>query len=415
MVLSDNLFNLSQMFTSPDIVKKFSRLLGESEDKTKAGLKSDIPTLLMGIADKGTTPEGAETIVNLAKNHPTDPDSPANDVSETNLSEGNSVLNGIFGSGLTPMISKLGTFTGLNTSSISKMLGLATPLIMGAIGTKVKKDNLSAAGLMGFFKQQKTVLSGLIPSSLGGRTSESFGRDTMARRGFSGLGTHVYHGKKRRPWLFATLVVLAAIIGIWIHTKNQTEKIPETAITAAPSNASSMPATKFDEPFTTQTPGNVVNQAPTSSATTQRPTSVAATDTTGATALSELSAFLKTGDAAAVPKRFSFKNLNFASSSTTLIAGAETELDLIATALKETPTSTATIEGYTDNTGNAAANQALSEARAQVVKEQLVSRGIAADRIEAIGKGSNAAIAPNDTTDGKAKNRRIEFIITKIK
>lgn len=413
MVLSDNLFNLSQTFTSPDVVKKFSRLLGEPEDKTKAGLKSAIPTLLMGIADKGLTPEGAETIVNLAKNHPTDPNSPANDVSETNLSEGNSVLNGIFGSGLTPMISRLGTFTGLNTSSVSKMLGLATPLIMGAIGTKVKKDNLSAAGLMGFFKQQRTVLSGLIPSSLGGRTSESFGRDILARRGFSGLGTHIYHGKKRRPWLIAAVIVLAVLVGLWIHTNNQIEKIPDTAITAAPSNASSMPATKFDEPFTTQTPGNVVSQ--TSTGATQRPTSVATTDTTGATALSELSAFLKTGDAAAVPKRFSFKNLNFASSSTTLMAGAEKELDLIAAALKETPTATATIEGHTDNTGNAAVNQALSEGRAKVVKEQLVSRGIAADRIEAVGKGSNAAIAPNDTTDGKAKNRRIEFIITKIK
>ncbi|WP_408097810.1 OmpA family protein [Peredibacter sp. HCB2-198] len=416
MVLSDNLMGLTQTFTSPDIVKKFSRLLGEPEEKTRAGLKSAIPTLLMGIADKGTTPEGAERIADLARNHPTDPNSPANELSETNLTEGNSVLNGIFGSGLTPMISRLGNFTGLNTSSVAKMLGLATPLVMGVIGNKVKKDNLNAAGLMGFFNQQKKSLAGLIPTSLGGGTA--------ATTSYRGLG--VNHYKKvgsKRYWFFAVLAVFAVLIGLWFKSESTKEQIPKAALTPTSPNAATMPQVTNIPAGTTSnttaanpnTETDTVKTTASAPARGQEPTSIATTGTTGPAALSELSAFLKAGDAAAVPKRFSFKNLVFASSSAALMTGAESELDLIANAMKENPNATATIEGYTDNSGNAGANQLLSENRAKEVKKQLVSRGVAENRITAIGKGSEGPIAPNETAEGRALNRRIEFVVTKIK
>lgn len=414
MVLSDNLMSLSQTFISPDIVKKFSSLLGEPEEKTRAGLKTAIPTLLMGIADKGATPEGAQKIANLAANHPLDPNAPANDLSETNLTEGNSVLNGIFGSSLTPMISRLGNFTGLNTSSVAKMLGLAAPLVMGVIGNKVQKDNLNADGLMGFFRQQKNSLAGLLPSSLGGGA---------AATSLKGLGAKQYKTEgTKRYWFFAALAVLAVLIGLWFKSKGTIEEIPKAAITPTSPNVSSMPGATTNIPAgtTSNTTASDINSDSVSSsaaapARTQAPTDIATTGTTGATALSELSAFLKAGDAAAVPKRFSFKNLVFASSAATLMPGAESELDLIAKAMKENTTASATIEGYTDNSGNAAANQLLSENRAKEVKKQLVSRGIEESRLTAVGKGTEGAIAPNETAEGRALNRRIEFVITKIK
>ncbi|WPU64836.1 OmpA family protein [Peredibacter starrii] len=427
MVLSDNLMGLSQTFTSPDVVRRFSMLLGESEEKTRAGLKTAIPTLLMGIADKGATPEGAQKIANLAANHPLDPNSSANDLTETNLPEGNTVLNGIFGSGLTPMISRLGNFTGLNTSSVAKMLGLATPLVMGVIGNKVKKDNLNADGLMGFFGQQKYALAGLLPSSLGGGAAATSARG-LGVRPYKTVGT-------KRYWFFAALAVLAVLIGLWFKSNNTIDQIPKAAITPTSPNVSSMPETTNVPAGTTSNttaadlnsdtvntsaaaPERTAAPAPATAQPTakgQEATSIAASGTTGAAALSELSAFLKAGDAAAVPKRFSFKNLVFASSAAKLMPGAEAELDLIANAMKENGTATATIEGYTDNSGNAAANQILSENRAKEVKKQLVSRGIAENRITAVGKGSEGPIAPNETIEGRALNRRIEFVVTKIK
>ncbi|SNY92532.1 OmpA-OmpF porin, OOP family [Cohaesibacter sp. ES.047] len=69
------------------------------------------------------------------------------------------------------------------------------------------------------------------------------------------------------------------------------------------------------------------------------------------------------------------------------------------------------IEGHTDSDGDDAANQALSERRAGAVADYLVSAGITADRLEAKGFGEDQPVASNDTPEGKAKNRRIEFVI----
>ena len=67
------------------------------------------------------------------------------------------------------------------------------------------------------------------------------------------------------------------------------------------------------------------------------------------------------------------------------------------------------IEGHTDDQGDEAANQELSEARAESVRDYLVSQDIAADRMETAGFGETLPIADNDTPEGRADNRRIEF------
>lgn len=70
-----------------------------------------------------------------------------------------------------------------------------------------------------------------------------------------------------------------------------------------------------------------------------------------------------------------------------------------------------TIEGHTDNTGNAAANQALSEKRAEAVKAFLVSNhGIDGGRLEAKGFGASKPTSPNDTAEGRQNNRRVELV-----
>jgi len=67
------------------------------------------------------------------------------------------------------------------------------------------------------------------------------------------------------------------------------------------------------------------------------------------------------------------------------------------------------IQGYTDNIGSESYNKKLSQKRADVVKEYLVSKGVAADRISAVGMGETNFVADNKTADGRALNRRIEF------
>ncbi|MDI9363828.1 MAG: OmpA family protein [Flavobacterium sp.] len=69
------------------------------------------------------------------------------------------------------------------------------------------------------------------------------------------------------------------------------------------------------------------------------------------------------------------------------------------------------IYGHTDNTGNDAANQQLSEARAASVKVYLISKGIAESRLESKGFGSTQPIADNSTASGKAQNRRVQIVL----
>jgi OmpA-OmpF porin, OOP family len=69
------------------------------------------------------------------------------------------------------------------------------------------------------------------------------------------------------------------------------------------------------------------------------------------------------------------------------------------------------VNGHTDNTGNPAANQSLSELRAASVKRYLESKGITSARIESKGVGSNSPVADNNTVEGKAQNRRVEIVL----
>jgi OmpA-OmpF porin, OOP family len=83
---------------------------------------------------------------------------------------------------------------------------------------------------------------------------------------------------------------------------------------------------------------------------------------------------------------------------------------LIETALR-CPAAMIEIAGHTDTDGDDASNQALSEKRAQAVADYLVKAGLPPDRFMAVGYGSSQPVAGNDTDEGKAQNRRIEFLV----
>ena len=86
------------------------------------------------------------------------------------------------------------------------------------------------------------------------------------------------------------------------------------------------------------------------------------------------------------------------------------EINRIVTLMNENPDLKFSVEGHTDSTGNAASNQTLSEQRSQAIVDKLVELGIAKDRLTAVGKGQNSPIADNNTDEGRAKNRRVEFV-----
>lgn len=105
------------------------------------------------------------------------------------------------------------------------------------------------------------------------------------------------------------------------------------------------------------------------------------------------------------------KNLYFATNETTILPESEPSLQDLYDLLSDNPKIRIRIIGHTDNVGKAQANQILSEGRANSVRDNMIQRGIDPSRIEAEGRGMSQPIDTNDTEEGRANNRRVEFVV----
>jgi cytochrome c oxidase subunit 2 len=106
------------------------------------------------------------------------------------------------------------------------------------------------------------------------------------------------------------------------------------------------------------------------------------------------------------------KNISYETGSANLTAISSYELDNVVEILQQYPNIRVEIAGHTDNTGDADANVVLSEARAESVASYLTGHGIDRSRFTAVrGYGASRPAATNDTEEGRAENRRTEFIV----
>jgi outer membrane protein OmpA-like peptidoglycan-associated protein len=109
---------------------------------------------------------------------------------------------------------------------------------------------------------------------------------------------------------------------------------------------------------------------------------------------------------------FNFDRLLFDTNSATLQPSSQEQLKNIAEILKAYPNVHVKIGGYTDNTGDAQANMALSSDRAKNVMDALVGLGVDSSRLESQGYGDAYPVGDNSTEDGRAMNRRIALRVT---
>jgi len=103
--------------------------------------------------------------------------------------------------------------------------------------------------------------------------------------------------------------------------------------------------------------------------------------------------------------------VKFNSGSATLKASSYDELNNLSAILTDQAAVKLSINGHTDNVGNPDNNRALSQRRAQAVMDYLVGKGIDGGRLQAQGFGADQPVASNDTSEGKAQNRRTEVEI----
>ncbi len=109
--------------------------------------------------------------------------------------------------------------------------------------------------------------------------------------------------------------------------------------------------------------------------------------------------------------RYEAKKILFDTGKATIKPQSFPVIDKIIGILNQYPKVKFSVEGHTDNTGNAENNKRLSQDRAAAVKDYIVSKGVSKFRLDAVGYGPDRPIDTNKTRKGRANNRRVEFII----
>lgn len=199
-------------------------------------------------------------------------------------------------------------------------------------------------------------------------------------------------GGSAAKWILPALLVAIALLGTWWFTRK-----PPTEVEQAAREATQEPAwAALGELFARKLPDGVELNLPKLGVENR------------------LIDFLSdAGKEVDKTTWFDFDRLLFDTGKATLQPASQEQLKNVAAILKAFPSVEMKIGGYTDNTGDAQANQALSDARAKAVAGELVKLGVAPGRLSAEGYGDQHPVASNATEEGRQKNRRVSMRVTK--
>jgi outer membrane protein OmpA-like peptidoglycan-associated protein len=359
--------------------------LGESTDAVQRGLQGGSAALLAGIAAKADQPGFMSQIFSLITN-------PANSSGAlsslaSNLGSaatgsplgdlGSRFASSIFGPGQSAISDAIGRFSGLSGSKASSLISMAAPLVLGFLGQHVRDNGLNATDLGNSLKGEASKLQGFLPAGfrtlLGGVPSAA------------AAAPAVVAGAANR-WLWPLIIAIALILGlIWFF--NRTKEPVRNAVQTTSSALGDFFKTKLPDGVELNIPQFGIE--------------------------SKLINFLNDSSKSVdTTTWFNFDRLLFDTGKATLQPSSQEQLNNIAAILKAYPNVHAKIGGYTDNTGDPAANVALSEARAKNVMDALVAAGIDPSRLESKGYGDQYPVGDNSTEEGRAQNRRIALLVT---
>jgi len=400
-----NLLDLLKQIFGGNFAALASNVLGASESNTKSAVTSMIPALLGSLVQKGSTPQGASSLLNMINSPQVDSGIVGNmsqllggrGNANQLVNTGSSLINSLLGSNAGPLSNTLSSMSGLSGSSTSNLLALAVPFLLGGLKKLVGEHDLNASGLMSLLGDQAKSVQNAIDPRLAQAMNLRLPAVSGAAREVAADATGGFN--KILPWLVG-LLVLGALL-LWMSRSCSTKTAQDVADTTraaadatrnAAQNAANAARAGTAALRSVQLPGGGTIQIPTGGFT------------------DSLVAFLN-GNAPA-GQSFAFDAVTFETDSTRLASASNDQLGQLAAVLKAYPTVVIAVEGHTDNTGDPAANKKLSEDRAAAVKDALVGMGVPAERVTSTGWGAEKPIASNDTEEGKLKNRRVEISIT---
>ncbi len=405
--MDTNLLKSLSGYLSPELISEASSLLGESNSGVTKALSGPMPTLLSGMLNNANNPSVMDGIFGLVSDKGFDstkvlsslPSLLSKSGNAAALGAGTNMLNLLFGNKQSGLFDLISSFAGVKSSSTSKLMGMAAPMVLGMIG----KSGLNAGSLIKLLTSQKDVIHSALPS--GFSDLMGYGKvEKDVKKTIHDMKTPE-PDKPNNKWLWPLLLAVAALALFYFMRNCNKEEVvaPVEPVVDTVAVAPVVEAPKVDVDFVklgnlliVKLPNGVELNAP------------------------ELGMENKLNLWLADPAKlvdkvtwFDFDRLLFDTEMATLQPKSQEQLKNIAEILMAYPNVEVKIGGYTDNVGDPKANLKLSEERAKTVMQNLVDMGINAKRLTAEGYGEKHPVASNDTDEGKAQNRRIAMRVTK--
>jgi outer membrane protein OmpA-like peptidoglycan-associated protein len=407
-------------------VSRIAQRLGESDASVSRGVQASVASVLGGLLTKSTDVTATHRVFDLIASRD-NAASGVDDISDLlggmtptpTSGIGASLLATLFGNRVSSVGELIARSAGFkNPSSGASVLSLAAPLVLGYFGKRVHEGSMSIGGLTSLLAGERDGILAAAPAGLTSLVDMSGAgsrpayveppRSVQERDRAAAYANPVSPPERSNRWLWP-LLALAALLLIWFTTmrgRGPTAGAVDTAVStgavAIDSAASRAGAAVGDAARNlgafgrTTLPGGVELNVP------ERGIE------------SRLIAFITDSSRQVNDTTwFDFDRLNFATGSATILPESEEQLNNIAAVLKAYPKVNVKVGGYTDNTGDAAANRTLSAQRAAAVRQALIARGIDAKRMVAEGYGSGHPVGDNATEEGRAMNRRIALRVTK--
>lgn len=384
----------SQVLPSPDI-QRVASSLGTSERSVLDGVQSSIAAVVSGLSQRSGDRGFVGQVIQSASSTPDNLVSSAlhaGDVtnpSSSFVASGTNFVSNIFGNKLGPLTESIAAKTGLRAAGAAALLALGGETVLSFLGTRVRDGSINANNLPSFLAHESDSLKGMLPAAF-----HTVGSHKVDANPVVAQSVRPAAQRSVWPWLLPLLALLAAVIWWAIAHRPAPAPIAVTppAVTEPVREIMSANGINLGSLADFQLPDGTVLHLP------QRGVE------------QNLLAFIKDPNKAPdTTTWFDFDRLLFATDSATLDAQSTEQLNNVAAILKAYPNVHMTIGGYTDNTGDAAHNLQLSQDRADSVVAQLVTMGIAPDRLTAKGYGDQHPVGDNSTDEGRALNRRISM------
>lgn len=427
--MSLNLFDAAKSLFTNELVSKASSYLGESESGISKAVSGILPTVLTGLLHKTNTNEGANTVAQMVSeqhnagmlgNLGSFFGSGNNDLA----GKGTGLLSGLFGNKSDIVSSLISNFSGIKSSSAGSLLSMALPAVLGLIGKH--SSGTGASAISSLLNSQKDNIKAAMPAGL--NLSSVFGNMWEGGTGKvvsdakSTVSNYMAETAKKSDnsmrFLLPLLLLLAAAGGAYylfgkgcsksaevVSDGADTIKAKTTEVATDVKTVVMNTVGKFDSlanEFIYDQGKNIIIDLPNNAGKLE-----AGENSTE----NKLYKFLSNpGSVIDTVKGnwFEFTNVKFKTGSSDITDASMTQLKNLVAISKGYPTAQFKLGGYTDNTGNAAANIALSQKRADAVASILKKLGASPVSLAgAKGYGPEWPVADNATPEGRAQNRRV--------